>query len=112
MLKSLTLILILVLVGSAESQEQSVRLRLQVTSSLPYQNTPLDPRIDFAKWIRSSGLRGVVDTNSITVINRSTGEPVPHGLAEDLAYSESGRIEFVVADPMQRDFEIRFQVVI
>ena len=33
-----------------------LRLRLVVTTPLPFENTPLDPDIDFAAWIRRAGV--------------------------------------------------------
>ncbi|MEZ6143855.1 MAG: VCBS repeat-containing protein [Planctomycetaceae bacterium] len=84
-------------------------LRLTVTSPLEYPNTPLDPTIDFGAFVEELGLDGTFDPNSIVVRDLVSGETVPHLLTEDFAYSDRGRIEFVIADPTHIDFEIRFQ---
>lgn len=89
----------------------AVRVRLSVTSSLRYTNTPMDPVIDFPGLIREAGISGVLNPISIEVWNTGTGQQVPHALSEDIAYDEKTRIEFVVADPTQTEYEIRFQVV-
>lgn len=97
--------------GESANPTSTLRLRLTVTTPLSYSNTPLDPRIDFPKLIREAGVRGVLNPNSIDVIDIATGKAVPHALTEDFAYSDRGRVEFVVADPDHRDFEIRFRTV-
>ncbi len=90
---------------------ESVRLRLTITSPLPYSNTPLDPTIDFPEFIRTAGVSGVLDPNSIEVRNETTDATTPHNLTEDFDYADEGRVEFVVADSSHREFEIRFQTV-
>lgn len=88
-----------------------LRVRLTVTSPLSYSNTPFDPIIDFPEFIRQTNTTGLLDPNSIEVINLATRKPIPHALTEDFAYSDKGRVEFVVAKPWHREFEIRFRVV-
>jgi hypothetical protein len=90
---------------------ESVRVSLTITSTLLYTNTPLDPAIDFSEFIRAASVDGVLDPNSVKVCNTSTNETVPHALTEDFAYGDKGRVEFVVADPKHRNFEIRFQTI-
>lgn len=94
---------------SSSRAEHTVRVRLSVTSPLSYQNTPLDPTIDFAELIRLAGVPGVLDPNSIEVRNVATAQIIPSALTEDFAYSNKGRIEFVVADANHTVFEIRFR---
>ena len=96
---------------AAEPSEGLVRLRLSVTTPLEYANTPLDPRIDFPRFLRAAAVRGVLDPNSIEVRNAATGEVAPHALSEDFAYDDVGRLEFVVDDPRHTEFEIRFRAV-
>ena len=91
--------------------EPDVRLRLTITSDLPFSNTPLDPVIDFSEFIRATGAAGVLDPDSIEVRNSATGETVDHALTEDFSYGDKGRVELVVADPGHREFEITFQLV-
>ena len=88
---------------------EPVRIRLTITSALPFSNTPLDPTIDFPKFIGLAGADGVLDPNSIELLNVATGEMIPIALTEDFAYSDQGKVEFVVADSNHRQFEIRFQ---
>ncbi len=75
-----------------------VRLRLRITTPLKFPNTPIDPVIDFSGWTADAGLTGVADPNSVEVINSATGRIVPHAMAEDFAYTDSGRVEFVAED--------------
>jgi len=88
-----------------------VRVRLTVTSKLPPCNVPMDPAIDFGELIKQAGLPGVLDPNSIEVIDLKTGKPVPHAVTEDFAYGDKGRIEWVIKDPTHTEYEIRFRTV-
>ena len=90
---------------------ESVRLVLTISSPLPYSNTPLDPTINFPEYIRTAGVDGVLDPNSIEVRNTATNETIPHALTEEFAYGDQGRVEFVVADPSHRECEIRFRTM-
>ncbi|MCA9038557.1 MAG: VCBS repeat-containing protein, partial [Planctomycetaceae bacterium] len=89
----------------------TVRLRLTITSPMPYSNTPLDPQIDFAEFIRTAAVAGVLDPNSIEIRDATTDEIIPHAITEDFAYSDKARLEFVASDSNQREFEIRFRTV-
>ncbi len=91
--------------------EPDVRLRLTITSDLPFSNTPLDPLIDFSEFIRATGAAGVLNPDSIEVRKSVTGETVDHALTEDFFYGDKGRVEFVVADPGHNEFDITFQLV-
>ena len=96
----------------AATDDGVVRVQLRVISALKFRNTPLDPIIDFQDLIARAGLSGVVDPDSIQVIDATTGETVPHALPEPFAYGANFRVEFVVVDPTHREFEIRFRVVV
>src|SRR5262245_46870795 len=87
------------------------RVRLRVTTTLEFCNTPLDPVIDFAELIRDAKLAGVLDPNSIRVVSAAGRETVPHARSDDFAYGDRGRIEWVARDPKDTEFEIRFHVV-
>ena len=52
--------------------ETTYRIALTVTSELPSGNVPMDPTIDFGKIIAAAKLPGVLDPNSIAVINKAT----------------------------------------
>lgn len=104
------LILIGILTPEADAEDVPVlRLRLEVTTPLEYPNTPLDPTIDFGRFVKQAQLTGVFDPNSIEVRNVATGERVPHATTEDFAYGDRGRVEFVVADPKHTRYDIRFR---
>ena len=65
--------------------------------------------IDFGEKIDRAGLPGVLDPNSIEVIDVATGQVVPHARTEDFAYGDNGRVEWVIEDPAHTDYEIRFR---
>ncbi len=88
-----------------------VRLRLTVTSPLRHTNTPLDPRIDFPHWIREAGRKGVLNPNSIEVVDLATNTAIPHALSDEFFYGDTGRVEFVITNPTHRHFAMRFEVV-
>ncbi|MFA6240925.1 MAG: VCBS repeat-containing protein [Candidatus Hydrogenedentales bacterium] len=84
-------------------------LPVNVTSEQPCPNVPIDPIIDFEAIIENAGLSGVLDPNSIEVVNVETGDPIPHALSEAFAHGDKGRVEWVAAEPSWRSFEIRFK---
>jgi hypothetical protein len=98
-------------VGAAEPKQPVYRVRLSVTSPLPFPKVPLDPTIDFAALIRQAGLPGVLDPNSIVVLDAKTGQVIPHATTEDFAYGDRGRLEWVIQDPTHTTYDIRFQTV-
>ena len=83
---------------------------LTITSQLPRDlgNIPMSPTIDFGQLIAAAGGTGVLDPNSIQVIDAADGSVVDHALTEDFAYGDCGRVEWVVVDPGHRKYEIRF----
>lgn len=97
-------------VVAAEHEKPATHaIRLTVTSGLPFAKIPLDPTIDFAAAIKQANLPGVLDPNSIAVINVTTGKTVPHARTEDFAYGDRGRLEWVVDNPAHQEYEIRFR---
>jgi hypothetical protein len=101
----------LMLLAAGVRGETTYRVTLTVTSTLPAGNVPMDPTIDFGKIIAGAKLPGVLDPNSITVINKTTSQLVRFARTEDFAYGDRGRLEWVIADPTHRTFEIRFRTV-
>jgi len=94
------------------AQTQETRygaLTLTVTSPLPFPKIPLDPVIDFCAAIKEQTLPGVLDPNSIRVIDIAAGETVPCAVTEDFAYGSKGRVEWVIQQPDHTVYEIRFQ---
>ncbi|HOE12410.1 MAG TPA: VCBS repeat-containing protein [bacterium] len=81
-----------------------------IMSDLVFPRVPVDPEIDFASVITGAGLDGVLDPNSIQVIDTATGRSVPCAVTEDFAYGDKGRIEWIVTNPSHRDYEIRFRI--
>ena len=86
-------------------------LPFRVTSALPLPNTPMSPLIDFASIIRGENVGGVLDPNSIHVVDAGTGKPVPHALSEHFAYGDAGEVQWVVGNPACKRYEIRFRTV-
>ncbi len=84
---------------------------IRVTSELPTDlgDIPLSVEVDFGRAVKDAGLSGVFDPNSIAVVNLATGERVPYARTEDFAYGDRGRVEWVIAHPAHRDYEIRFR---
>lgn len=85
------------------------RIDVEITSPLAAGHVPVDPVIDCGQAIREQGGSGVLDPNSLEVVNLVTGEPVPFGRTEDFAYGDRGRLEWVVTDPAHTKFEVRFR---
>jgi hypothetical protein len=57
---------------AADARQEWITVRLTVTTKLSFAHTPVEPKIDFAQLIQSSGRTGVLDPNSIQVINLAT----------------------------------------
>lgn len=92
-------------------ESKRYRLRLNVTSDLPegLGHIPLSPVVDFGAAIRAAGLPGVLDPNSIRVVDAADGAVVPHHRTEDFAYADEGRVEFAVTDPARQEYFIEFE---
>ena len=86
-------------------------IELTVTTPLPPGNVPIDPVVDFAKIIQQRKISGVLDPNSIDVVNLATGKVVPHARTSDFAYGDKGRIEWVIRDPQHKRYLVRFRTV-
>jgi len=84
-------------------------IKLHVTTELTFPGTPMDPEIDFGALIRQKNWSGVLNPNSIEVINLSTGKPEDISLSLGLTDSEKGRVRWVIRNPQHREYEIRFQ---
>ncbi|MBM3262539.1 MAG: hypothetical protein FJY97_03820 [candidate division Zixibacteria bacterium] len=84
---------------------------LTITSPLPGDlgHIPVSPAIDFGRLIAEAGLPGRFDPNSIAVIDLTDGRTIPHARAEDFAYADSGRVEWVIENPAHTRYEIRFR---
>lgn len=92
--------------------ETTYELSVRVKGDLPACRVPIDPEIDFAPFIIEAGAPGVLDPNSIEVLDAATGVPVSFALHEDFRLGPKGRLQWVVdgrsASP-PRDFVIRFK---
>ncbi len=88
--------------------ESGHTIHLEIISDLPSGNVPMDPMIDFGKFIADENIPGVLDPNSIVVVNQATGQPIPCARSEDFAYGDCGRLEWVIIDPSHKAFEICF----
>jgi hypothetical protein len=95
--------------AASPDENRMISARLTVLTPLQHTNTPLDLTIDFGQLINQADRSGVLDPNSIEVIDAATKQRIPHALTEDFSYSDKGRIEFVIDDPKHSVFEIRFE---
>ena len=87
---------------------ETFAVRLTITSELPMPMVPMDPTLDFAALIKKANLPGVLDPNSIHVVDLADGKVVAHAL-EDFEEGDKGRVEWVVEDPTHKAYEIRFR---
>ncbi|MAT13897.1 MAG: hypothetical protein CMJ46_01350 [Planctomyces sp.] len=85
------------------------RLQCRVVTPLEYPNTPLDPLIDFSKWISTDDSSPLLDPASIEVIDVTTGMEIPHSLSAEFHYGNSGRVRWVAKGPEATEYEIRFR---
>jgi hypothetical protein len=87
--------------------------RLSVTTPLPTNvgHIPMSPVIDFKTLIAYAGLPGVLDPNSISLLDVVDGATIAYALTEDFAYGDKGRIEWVIENPAHTMYEIRFQTL-
>jgi hypothetical protein len=92
------------------AERQNWAVRLEITDELPadFGAIPMDPEIDFGELIRSADGRGVLDPGSIRVTDSATGRRHPHSLSHEFEYGDRGRVQWVIRNPAQRVFEIRF----
>ncbi|MBN2292475.1 MAG: VCBS repeat-containing protein [Pirellulales bacterium] len=94
---------------TAEPSDTTCSVHLTVTSKLPCPKIPMDPIIDFTSLIRQANMRGVLDPNSIEVIDVITGKAVRHALGPDFAYGDRGRVQWVIENPSHNEYDIRFR---
>lgn len=99
--------------SSSKPSNARYSFTLTVTSPLPADvgHIPMSPVIDFASIMRQAELPGVLDPNSIEVVDLATGAVTPHARTEDFAYADAGRLEWVITDPTHTHYEIRFSTV-
>ena len=93
-----------VLVEAADPEARTARKstgRLDVTveSRLVKSNLPADPLINFSVEARRQGLEGVLDPDSIRVVNRVTGQEVAHSLGPGFRHGDSGRVRRLIPGP-------------
>ena len=88
----------------------AIRCHLSITSPLPTDlgRIPFSPLIDFGDLIARAGAPGVLDPNSIAVVDLASGASVDFARSQDLAYGDSGRIEWTIDEPGHGEYEIRF----
>ena len=100
-LRSLTLVLgfTQTWVG-ARATDRAYTVDLRITSPLPFAQIPVDPWIDFASLATEAGVKGVLDPNSIQVLDAVSDSPLPHALSRHFHHGQHGRVQWVVADPL------------
>jgi len=103
-----TFLILLLFFTACTNEKDTHRITLTVTSPLPAGKVPMDPVINFEKIISDAGLPGMLDPNSIAIINKSTGQSIPFILSEDFSYNDNGRLKWTITDPAHKTFEIHF----
>jgi len=103
-----TLLLVNLRHESTAAEGHVYAVKFTLTSTLPFGKVPVDPLIDFAQLLDPFDGAGSLDPNSIEVVNLATGRAVPFARTEDFAYSDAGRVEWVIEDPAHLKYEIRF----
>jgi len=83
-------------------------LPVTITSKLPAGTIPMDVEVDFAEVAKKAGLTGVLDPNSVEVTNLTTGARQPHAISPHVTYGDRARVRWLVANPAETKFEIRF----
>jgi hypothetical protein len=86
-------------------------IRVSVTTPLTFPRVPFDPEIDFGTQIRNAGLSGVLDPNSVSVIDVAGKVAVPFGMSEQFAHGDRGRLEWVIDDPSHTVYDVHFRIV-
>ncbi len=84
------------------------RFDMDITTTLPQGNVPITANIDFNSKLQAAGATGVLDPNSIRVINKTTGQQVPYLRTEDFVYGNSGRLQWVAKDPSHTQYTVQF----
>lgn len=84
-----------------------------ITSTLPADlgHIPISADIDFAELVQKAEGEGRLNPASIQLVDCADGSVIRHGLSEDLAHADFGRIEFPIRDVTRRDYEIRFETL-
>lgn len=83
-------------------------VRVTVTSPLTFPRTPMDPVIDFGELLRRAGDEQALDPGSITVVDVAAQQEIPCAVNEDFAYSDAGRVEWVITHPAHTEYLLRF----
>ena len=84
-------------------------LPVEVTSALPAGTIPMDVEVDFAAILGKAKLPGVFDPNTVEVTNLATGAREPHAISPHVAYGDRARVRWLVTNPAEKKFEIRFR---
>ena len=91
------------------SKALTVVIPVEVTSTLPAGTIPMDVEVDFAAILAKAKLPGVFDPNTVEVTNLATGAREPHALSPHVAYGDRARVRWLVKNPAEKKFEIRFR---
>lgn len=93
----------------AAAKDPTYAVPVTITSELPFANVPIDPVIDFTAIIQGAHLPGVLDPNSIEVVNLATKQIEPHALNQDFRNGNKGHVRWLARQPSHREFEVRFK---
>ena len=92
-----------------ECVAQTYSIRVTITSAIEFPRVPISAEIDFNAKLQEAGVSGVLNPNSIAVVNAAIGESVSCAVTEDFAYSDKGRVEWVITNTAHREYDIRFE---
>lgn len=95
--------------NGSEPAGTTIVVPVEIASDLPVGPIPIDVEVDFGELVRKSKLSGVFDPNSVKVVNLADGRTQPHSLSPHVAYGDKARVRWVVSNPAQTRFEIRFR---
>jgi FG-GAP-like repeat len=115
LMRTSCLLPLLLLLGSPLNAQadrgNTYSIPVTVTSKLPFPKVPLDPKINFPSIIQQAKLPGVLDPNSIKVINLSTNQVEPHALSPHFRNNNHGHVRWIARDLSENKYEIRFQII-
>ncbi len=98
--------------SSQHSLANEFAIELTIQTELPAGRVPLQAHIDFNKFLKVGGHKGVLDPNSIQVTNLVTGRSIEFARTEEFAYGDAGTLEWVITDPQHKKFRVGFREVV
>ena len=100
-----------IVVASRLMAGEDLSVQLTINSELPAGRIPFDPLLDFTELISNSNRSGVLDPNSIAVINKADGKEIAFVMSEEFSYGDRGRLNWVIGKPTHLSYEVRFRTI-